>query len=73
MNRKEVEQELKKAKVPTKFYNLDGTGRDDERCCLITENAKWVVYYSKRGFRTTERFFDTEEEARRYILEALTD
>lgn len=73
MNIKELKKALKKAKVPTEFYNLNGKGRDDERICLIVEKEKWVVYYSERGVRTTEFFFDTEEEACKYIFETLTD
>lgn len=73
MNTKELKKALKKAKIPTEFYNLDGTGRDDERLCLVKENGKWVVYYLERGVRTTELLFDSEEEACKYILKSFTD
>ena len=33
-------------------------------------NSKWVVYYLERGVRTTELFFDSEEEACDYILKS---
>ena len=71
MNTKELEKALKKAKIPAESCNLDGTGRDDERLCLVKEDSKWVVYYLERGVRTTELFFDSEEEACDYILKSL--
>lgn len=70
MNIKELKKALKKAKIPAEFYNLEGKGRDDERLCLIQENSKWVVYYLERGVRTTELFFDNEEDACSYIYES---
>ena len=70
MNTKELEKALKKAKIPAEYYNLDGKGRDDERLCLVKEDSKWVVYYLERGVRTTELFFDNEEEACDYILKS---
>jgi len=73
MNTKELEKALKKAKIPAESYNLDGTGRDDERLCLVKEDSKWVVYYLERGVRTTELFFDSEEEACSYILKSFTE
>ena len=68
MKTKELKKTLKAAGIPTDLYNLDGKGRDDERLCLVNEDSKWVVYYLERGVRTTELFFDSEEEACGYIL-----
>ena len=68
MNIRELKKALKAARIPAESYNLDGKGRDDERLCLVNENSKWVVYYLERGVRTTELFFDSEEEACDYIL-----
>ena len=48
-------------------------GRDDERLCLVNENSKWVVYYLERGVRTTELFFESEEEACEYIQKSLRE
>ena len=70
MNTKELKKALKAAGIPAEHYNLDGKGSDDERLCLVNENSKWVVYYLERGVRTTELFFDNEEEACDYILES---
>ena len=70
MNTKELKKALKAAGIPAEQYNLDGKGRDDERLCLVKEDSKWVVYYLERGARTTEQFFDSEEEACDYILKS---
>ena len=51
----------------------DQPGRDDERLCLVNENSKWVVYYLERGVRTTELFFDSEEEACDCILKSFRE
>ena len=73
MKTKELKKTLKAVGIPTDLYNLDGKGRDDERLCLVNENSKWVVYYLERGVRTTELFFDSEEEACDYILKLLRE
>ena len=73
MNIKELKKALKAAGIPAEHYNLDGKGRDDERLCLVNENSKWVVYYLERGVRTTELFFDSEEEACEYIQKSLRE
>ena len=73
VNITELKKILKKAKIPTEYYNLDEEGRDDERLCLKKEKSKWVVYYLERGVRTTEQIFDNEEDACDYIFETLTD
>ena len=70
MNIRELKKALKAAGIPAESYNLDGKGRDDERLCLVNENSKWVVYYLERGVRTTELFFDREDEACDYILKS---
>ena len=73
MNIRELKKALKAAGIPAESYNLDGKGRDDERLCLVNENSKWVVYYLERGVRTTELFFDSEEEACEYIQKSLRE
>lgn len=55
------------------LYNIDGKGRDDERFCLVFDNGKWNVYYSERGCKTTNKLFDTEDEALMYMLLELSD
>lgn len=68
-------QELKKALIemgiPSSYYNLDGTGRTDERFCLEYVSGEWRVYFRERGINTTNESFSSEEEACRFIYEQL--
>ncbi len=73
MNIKEFKKTAKERGIPDFLYNIDGKGRDDERLCLVQYNGQWNVYYSERGCKTTNRLFNTEDEALRYILEELSD
>ncbi len=73
MDRKEFKRLAKKKHIPNFMYNLEETGRDDERFCLIRQEDKWNVYYSERGKKTTDLFFDTESDALAYILKELSE
>ena len=73
MDNKEFKKAAKKKGIPDFLYNIDGKGRDDERFCLVYDNGKWNVYYSERGCKTTNKFFDTEDEALQYMLNELSD
>lgn len=68
-------QELKKALfemgVPSSYFNLDGTGRTDERFCLEFIDNEWRVYFCERGIKTTNESFTSEEDACRFIYEQL--
>lgn len=67
LNRFDLKTILQKARIDNFLYNLDETGRDDERICLKKAGEKWEVYYSERGVKTTREFFDSESEACEYI------
>lgn len=71
MKKYELKNALNKMGIHSHHYNLDGTGRDDERLCLECTNGKWSVYYSERGVKTTNITFASEEEACQYIYERL--
>lgn len=73
MNLKELKRELKKYRVPDYYYNLQEKGRHDERFSITFTDGKWEVYYKERGVKTTDMFFDTEDEACRYMLNELID
>ncbi len=73
MNMKELTKLLKKAHVPNCDYNFTGTGRTDERINLIKNGDEWEVFFVERGVKTTDEFFDTEDEACQYIYEELVD
>ena len=68
MDRNELKNLLMNKNIPTYVYNLDEVGRDDERLCLRFADGKWNVYFSERGVKTTNLFFDSEDEACKYIL-----
>ncbi len=73
MDKKEFVKMAKKRGIPNFLYNLDGKGRDDERFNIVFVDGKWNVYYSERGNKTTNKFFDTEDEALRYMLDTLSE
>lgn len=73
MDKKEFVKIMKKLRVPIALYNVDGKGRDDERFCLVKDGEKWNVYYSERGYKTTNKFFDTESEALEYMCKELSE
>lgn len=69
MTKKLFKQIVKDCDLSSNMYNIDGTGRDDERFCLVKENDRWNVYYSERGYKTTNEYFDEESDALLYILD----
>jgi len=73
MNKEEFIKAAKKKHIPFFYFNLDETGRDDERFNLVREGEKWNVYYSERGVKTTNKYFDSESEALEYMLSELSD
>lgn len=73
MDKKEFVKIMKKLHIPIELYNIDGKGRDDERFCLVKDGEKWNVYYSERGYKTTNKYFDTESEALEYMCKELSE
>ena len=73
MNRQGFIKKMKKLRVPNYMFNIDGIGRDDERMCMVKEGDQWNVYYSERGCKTTNKYFDSESEALEYIVEELSE
>lgn len=73
MDKKEFVKIMKKLRVPIELYNIDGKGRKDERFCLTLDGEKWNVYYSERGCKTTNKYFDTESEALEYMCKELSE
>ena len=69
-----LKKELKKRKVPDYLYNLREDGRHDERFSIThLGDGRWEVYYLERGVKTTDKFFNTPEEACQYMLSELSD
>lgn len=73
MNTQELKKILCANKVPSRLYNLEGKGRNDERFCLENKGDKWSVYFAERGIKTINKMFDTEDEACKYIYKELLD
>ena len=67
----ELKKKLIEMGIPSAVYNLDGNGRTDERFCLELINDEWIVYFSERGIKTTNKKFVSEEEACQFIYEQL--
>ena len=68
MNREELIKAIKKLHVPPYLYNLEGSGRNDERFCLVKKDGLWNVFYAERGKKTTDLLFTTESEALEYLI-----
>lgn len=73
MNREILEKKLKMAGVPHYIYNLTGKGGRDECLCLEKIQDKWSVYYLERGIKTTNEFFDSEDDACQFLYTQLMD
>lgn len=71
MKKNELAEALTQKGVPSMLYNLDGSGRTDERFCLEHSDNTWTVYYSERGVRTTNQQFASEEEACEFLYAQL--
>ncbi len=71
MNLKELRSILVERDVPKDLYNFEEAGRKDERFCMKFIDGKWNVFYTERGCKTTNLFFDTEDEACLYLYNEL--
>lgn len=70
MNRDRLRALLDSEHVRRDAYALDG-GLPDEAMCLLPAVGGWAVFYSERGSRTGERWFETEGEACAFLAERL--
>lgn len=71
MNKKELKIKLQQSGIDENLYNLDGKGRKDERFCIENTDGKWYVYFCERGVKTTNKIFDTENDACQFIFKQL--
>lgn len=62
MNRGTLRDLLDKEGIDPLAYDLDGRAGDDMYVLEFSDGG-WAVFFSERGLRTTERRFDTEDEA----------
>ncbi len=64
MTTQELQTKLFELDIPHYYYNICGSGGDDEqRICLTEEGGKWLVYYCENGSRTDVSEYASEEEA----------
>lgn len=62
MDKYELERTLADLGIDSNSYSLRGECTN-ETLCLEEGYGKWSIYYSERGLRTKEEFFDSEEIA----------
>lgn len=70
MNLSDVQKKLTSSKVDPAAYSLTG-GLPNEAYCIEHQGRIWSVYYSERGRKTSEKTFETEDEACREFLERI--
>ena len=70
VNRNALQALLRGEGVRPDAYVLDGTVRDEAMCMQPAEGG-WTIFYSERGQRTGERWFETEDEACDFLAQRL--
>lgn len=66
----ELKNKLDETGVSQDLYSIMIGGLPNERLCIVKEEI-WQVYYSERGKKVGQRFFETEEEACEYFWEKI--
>src|SRR4051812_35209693 len=73
VNRQELLETLERLDIDANAFSLGG-GHPVEKYCLSPEaRGQWSAYYSERGLRTGLKFFSSEDEACRYLLQWMLD
>jgi len=67
MDRNTVKKELDKLGINDPLYSLNGKDLDD-RVIISKPNEEWYVYYTERGERSDEKYFNDESEAYAYFF-----
>lgn len=70
MNRSELKHILQREAFDPGIYSLDG-GLANDTLCLAHEGERWCVYYTERGARFDEQWFESEDEACELMLSNL--
>ena len=70
MDRQELADWLAAEGFDPRLYSLRG-GAPDECLVLNRFNGGWEVFYSERGLRNRQRWFQTEAKACEYLRERL--
>ena len=66
----ELKNKLDEIGVSQDLYSIMTGGLPNEKLCIVQEEM-WQVYYSERGKKVRQKFFETEEEACEYFYEKL--
>lgn len=72
MNRDDLKRKLDAEGFDPRVYSLDG-GLANDRLCLSVEGGRCCVYYTERGIRFDEQWFDSESDACENILSQLRE
>jgi hypothetical protein len=74
MDREELKKVLDKEGVKPVYYSLNGLSGGPYNGAIILEKEgnKWLYYYFERGSKHSLQYFNTEDEACRYMLQELT-
>ena len=64
---------LSESKIPSQWYNIGGIGITDLKTVLMKEDDYWVVFYSERGGRYDESFYNNETDACRNLLSRIKE
>ena len=59
----ELRSRLLSSGVPEDAFGLAGGLPNEAYCIERLSDGKWRTYYSERGRRSGEKFFDSEDEA----------
>jgi hypothetical protein len=70
MNKNELQNLLNKEGFNPRTYSLDG-GLPNDKLCLSAEDGRWCVYYTEKGVRFDEQWFDSEDKACEQFLQEL--
>lgn len=70
MTTNELKQILQNERFDPRSYSLDG-GTANDTLCISQENGRWCYYYTERGERFDEQWFDSEDEACNHLLSRL--
>lgn len=63
----ELRTRLKEQRIPEDAYTLLSKEKS-ESLCLQEIEGRWVVFYSERGMRTNQKYFDEEDLACHHFL-----
>ena len=63
ITREQLAERLDGLGVPSGAYSLYGTQQAEVHCMDQLPLGRWVVYYTERGSRESERVFDDEGDA----------